>query len=104
RSRRRARGFVSTRTEVSSVSPEETEAAGERLGRALRPGAVVALTGELGAGKTCFIQGLVRGLGAAVRATSPTFVLVNQYKGRVDRKSTRLNSSHQIISYAVFCL
>ncbi len=74
---------MSTRTEISSVSPEETEAAGERLGRALRPGAVVALTGELGAGKTCFIQGLVRGLGAAGRATSPTFVLVNQYKGRV---------------------
>jgi len=74
---------VSTPTEISSASPEATEAAGERLGRDLRPGAVVALTGELGAGKTCFIQGLVRGLGAAVRATSPTFVLVNQYKGRV---------------------
>src|SRR5207245_1395923 len=47
------------------------------------PGSVVALTGELGAGKTCFVQGLVRGLGATVRATSPTFVLVNQYEGRV---------------------
>ncbi|HYS17425.1 MAG TPA: tRNA (adenosine(37)-N6)-threonylcarbamoyltransferase complex ATPase subunit type 1 TsaE [Candidatus Binatia bacterium] len=65
------------------MSAEATEAAGERLGRTLGPGAVVALTGELGAGKTCFVQGLVRGLGAAVRATSPTFVLVNQYKGRV---------------------
>ncbi len=74
---------MSTPTEISSASPEATEAAGERLGRDLRPGAVVALTGELGAGKTCFIQGLVRGLGVAVRATSPTFVLVNQYKGRV---------------------
>ena len=70
-------------TEITSASPEETEAAGERLGRGLRPGAVVALTGELGAGKTCFIQGLVRGLGAAVRATSPTFVLINQYAGRL---------------------
>jgi len=69
--------------EITSVSAEATEAAGERLGRTLGPGAVVALTGELGAGKTCFVQGLVRGLGAAVRATSPTFVLVNQYKGRV---------------------
>jgi len=74
---------VSTQTEIASASPAETEAAGERLGRVLRPGAVVALTGELGAGKTCFIQGLVQGLGSAVRATSPTFVLVNQYKGRV---------------------
>ena len=44
---------------------------------------MVALTGELGAGKTCFIQGLVRGLGVSVRATSPTFVLINQYRGRV---------------------
>ena len=69
--------------EIVSANAEATEAAGERLGRTLGPGAVVALTGELGAGKTCFVQGLVRGLGAAVRATSPTFVLVNEYKGRV---------------------
>src|SRR2546426_5602206 len=85
-------------------SAEATEAAGERLATALAPGAVVALVGELGAGKTCFIQGLVRGLGATTRATSPTFVLINEYRGRVDRKSTRLNSSHLVISYAVFCL
>jgi tRNA threonylcarbamoyladenosine biosynthesis protein TsaE len=69
--------------EIVSATAEATEAAGERLGRTLGAGAVVALTGELGAGKTCFVQGLVRGLGAAVRATSPTFVLVNEYKGRV---------------------
>lgn len=68
---------------ITSVSAGETEAAGERLGRTLGPGAVVALTGELGAGKTCFVQGLVRGLGAEVRATSPTFVLVNEYRGRL---------------------
>ncbi len=43
----------------------------------------MALVGELGAGKTCFIQGLVRGLGVRTRATSPTFVLINQYRGRV---------------------
>jgi tRNA threonylcarbamoyladenosine biosynthesis protein TsaE len=46
-------------------------------------GDVVALTGELGAGKTCFTQGLVLGLGVAARATSPTFVLINEYRGRV---------------------
>src|SRR5207245_6020121 len=83
RSPRRSRGWVAAPADITSASPEATEAAGERLGRALGPGAVVALTGELGAGKTCFIQGLVRGLGATVRATSPTFVLVNQYTGRV---------------------
>jgi len=74
---------VAPETEIVTARPEETEAAGERLGRSLAAGAVVALTGELGAGKTCFVQGLVRGLGATVRATSPTFVLVNQYQGRV---------------------
>ena len=74
---------MATAVEIVSASAEATEAAGERLGRTLGPGAVVALTGELGAGKTCFVQGLVRGLGATIRATSPTFVLVNEYKGRV---------------------
>jgi len=74
---------VVPRAEITSARPEETEDAGERLGRILGPGAVVALTGELGAGKTCFIQGLVRGLGVTGRATSPTFVLINQYPGRV---------------------
>ena len=64
-------------------SPDETAVAGEALGRTLAPGAVVALTGELGAGKTCFVQGLVRALGVEGRVTSPTFVLVNEYRGRV---------------------
>ena len=72
-----------TAAEIVSPSAAATEAAGERLGATLGPGAVVALTGELGAGKTSFVQGLVRGLGASVRATSPTFVLVNEYAGRV---------------------
>lgn len=70
-------------TRTLSASAEETEAAGERLGRTLGPGAVVALTGELGTGKTCFVQGLARGLGVATRPTSPTFVLVTHYRGRL---------------------
>jgi len=72
-----------TAAEIVSPSAAATEAAGERLGATLGPGAVVALTGELGAGKTSFVQGLVRGLGASVRAPRPTFVLVNEYAGRV---------------------
>jgi tRNA threonylcarbamoyladenosine biosynthesis protein TsaE len=67
---------------LESRSAEETAAAGERLAASLRPGDVVALTGELGAGKTCFTQGLARGLGVTGRAVSPTFVLVNEYRGR----------------------
>ena len=73
---------MAPRVEQRSASPEETAAAGERLGRTLGPGAVVAVIGELGAGKTCFVQGLVRGLGGSTRATSPTFVLINEYRGR----------------------
>jgi tRNA threonylcarbamoyladenosine biosynthesis protein TsaE len=68
---------------LPSHTPEETQAAGARLAESLGPGDVVALTGELGAGKTCFTQGLARGLGVAGRAISPTFVLVNEYRGRV---------------------
>ena len=65
---------------IGTGSAEETRAAGEQLGRTLGPGDVVALTGDLGAGKTCFVQGLARGLGATTWPTSPTFVLVNEYR------------------------
>ena len=62
-------------------SPEETEALGARLARALEPGAVVAFTGDLGAGKTAFTRGLARGLGIPGQVTSPTFTIVNEYEG-----------------------
>jgi tRNA threonylcarbamoyladenosine biosynthesis protein TsaE len=68
---------------LTTATAEETAAAGEALGRTLGSGDVVALYGELGAGKTCFTQGLVGGLDVSARATSPTFVLVNEYRGRL---------------------
>ncbi|HTK89073.1 MAG TPA: tRNA (adenosine(37)-N6)-threonylcarbamoyltransferase complex ATPase subunit type 1 TsaE [Verrucomicrobiae bacterium] len=64
-------------------SVQETQAVGERLGARLEPGAVVACVGDLGAGKTCFLQGVARGLGVTSDVTSPTFVLVNVYRGRL---------------------
>jgi tRNA threonylcarbamoyladenosine biosynthesis protein TsaE len=70
-------------TSLTATTPEQTATEGEALGRTLGPGDVVALYGELGAGKTCFVQGLVRGLGVTTQATSPTFVLVNEYRGRL---------------------
>ncbi len=68
---------------VVSRSAQETQALGERLGARLGRGDVVACIGPLGAGKTCFLQGLARGLGVTADVTSPTFVLVNQYRGRL---------------------
>lgn len=68
---------------VVSRSAQETQALGERLGARLGRGDVVACIGALGAGKTCFLQGLARGLGVMTDVTSPTFVLVNQYLGRL---------------------
>ncbi len=68
---------------VNAPNSEATRALGERLARALHAGDVVALYGELGAGKTCFVQGLARGIGARSEATSPTFIFVNEYQGRL---------------------
>ncbi len=60
-------------------SPEETELLGERLAKILRPGAVIAYFGDLGAGKTAFTRGLARGLGCREPVTSPTYTIVNEY-------------------------
>ena len=57
-------------------------ALGDALGRALPPGAVVLLEGELGAGKTTFARAVARGLGVEEGATSPTYALVHRYRGR----------------------
>jgi tRNA threonylcarbamoyladenosine biosynthesis protein TsaE len=64
-----------------SHSPDETEALGESWGRAAQHGFVVALSGDLGAGKTQLVKGLARGLGFGGRVHSPTFTLVNEYAG-----------------------
>jgi len=68
---------------LETVSPEETQALGEILGRLAQAGEVIALCGELGAGKTCLAQGLGRGLGVTVPVVSPTFVLAREYHGRL---------------------
>ena len=69
--------------ELLSHSPEDTEDIGARLAEQLEPGAVVAFTGDLGAGKTAFTRGLARGLGIPDRITSPTFTIVNEYEGAI---------------------
>ena len=69
--------------EVLSRSPEETQALGRALGEAARPGDVFLLVGELGAGKTCLVQGIAWGLGVEGWAASPSFVLVREHQGRL---------------------
>ena len=64
-----------------SDSPSETETAGRNLAHDLPAGSVVALIGQLGAGKTQFVKGIVAEIGAPVEVTSPTFTLIHEYNG-----------------------
>jgi len=73
------------RQRLISDSPENTALLGEKLGALLSGGEIIGIEGELGAGKTCFIQGLARGLGISQDqyVRSPTFTLINEYKGKI---------------------
>lgn len=68
---------------VNTGKPEETAWVGEKLGSLLRPGDVVCLHGDLGAGKTRFAQGVARGLAIDGPVNSPTFTIINEYQGRL---------------------
>ena len=62
-------------------SDKETEAIGEQFGRRVKDGTVIAMYGDLGAGKTAFVRGMARGMGITERVSSPTFTIVNEYLG-----------------------
>ena len=66
-------------------SPEETQAIGERVGQDLKPGDIVALIGDLGAGKTCLTQGIARGVKIEPNqiVNSPSYTLINEYAGKI---------------------
>ncbi len=70
--------------ELSTASPEQTEALAARLAARLRPGDVVTVAGELGSGKTTFVRGACRALGVVDPVTSPTFTIGHRYRGAVD--------------------
>ena len=68
---------------LRSHSPEETFDYGSKLASLLQPGDLISLTGDLGAGKTVFTKGLAKGLGVKENLTSPTFVIISEYAGRL---------------------
>lgn len=68
---------------IHVLKEEETVRVGELLGWSLKPGDIVALRGDLGAGKTVLVKGLAKGLGIEEEPNSPTFVLMNSYHGRM---------------------
>jgi tRNA threonylcarbamoyladenosine biosynthesis protein TsaE len=71
------------RSELRARTAEETQAVGAKIAPLLRPGDVVALGGELGAGKTTLVQGAAAALGVRRRVLSPTFTLVKEYEGSI---------------------
>ena len=78
--------------EFFSRSPEQTRRIGMRLGGSLKTGDVICLQGELGAGKTTFVQGLAQGWGSIDSVSSPTFILVNQYRRADGRQFFNLDA------------
>jgi len=87
-----------SRLSCVTSGPDDTRSLGEAVAAQLRPGDVVSLSGELGAGKTCFVQGAARGLGVTSRVTSPTFTLVRPYDGDIGVVHVdvyRLNQLHE---------
>lgn len=75
-------------TEMNNInitvdSPEKTLKLGEIIGNSLNPGTIIALIGELGAGKSVLVKGIAKGLGIEEEPNSPTFVIMNRYEGRM---------------------
>ena len=87
--------------DIVTRSPEETHQVARELFTTLNPGAVLALHGDLGAGKTCFVQGLARAMGVHRSVGSPTFTLINEYSGTGPRlyhvDLYRIRDSHEAL-------
>ncbi|HOU21758.1 MAG: tRNA (adenosine(37)-N6)-threonylcarbamoyltransferase complex ATPase subunit type 1 TsaE [Kiritimatiellae bacterium] len=75
--------MAATSQKHETKSPAETQALAADLAAEMPPGTVLCLHGELGAGKTCFVQGLAKALGVRRPVGSPTFTLINEYRGRL---------------------
>ena len=85
---------------IIAKSPEETKKIGKEIGKLVRPGDLLAFYGELGAGKTCFIQGISQQLEVKDYVTSPSFTIINEYQGKIPIYHFdlfRLNSAEEIL-------
>lgn len=69
--------------DIRVTDMDETIKLGEIIGKSLEPGSIIALRGDLGAGKTVLVKGIARGLGIEDEPVSPTFVIMNAYEGRI---------------------
>ena len=69
--------------DIRTADEEDTIKLGEIIGKSLKPGSIIALRGDLGAGKTVLVKGIARGLGIEDEPVSPTFVIMNAYEGRI---------------------
>jgi tRNA threonylcarbamoyladenosine biosynthesis protein TsaE len=81
--RREAGNILGNELELKSHSPEQTQLLGSYLGELAQENDIFLLTGDLGSGKTCIVQGIAHGLGIKEYAFSPSFVLVREYHGRL---------------------
>jgi len=90
---------------IHSSSEEETIRIGERLAILLRPGSVVTLSGQLGAGKTTLVKGIAAGLGVKQMVTSPTFTIIKEYEGELPlyhMDAYRLEHSEEDIGFSEY--
>lgn len=83
KSKKAASTTLNAGEEVVTSSAQETISFGKKIGEKLQPNDVIALYGDLGAGKTTLVQGIGAGLGVGEFITSPTFILINEYQGRI---------------------
>jgi tRNA threonylcarbamoyladenosine biosynthesis protein TsaE len=89
---------------IWAASPEDTRRLGESVGGRVFPGAVLALRGELGAGKTLFASGVARGMGVLGPVTSPTYALVAEYEGSLPLRHVdlyRLNGPEAVVALGI---
>ena len=83
---------------VETRSPEETRALARRWGDGLRPGEVILLEGDLGAGKTTFVKGLAEACGVTQMVRSPTFAIMHRYRGNPDLVHIDLYREREAVS------